>query len=236
MAPGSRRGDLELACPAHVERQRAALAEHLELQGVGVAERDARDAQVAGRAVREAHGEAGPVVVLDRLALVADLDVGVPDDGAERHRPLADHGGQRRAGHRLDRAEQELGGVGEVAAQVRERARAGLAAVAPAHRRLRVAAVVGPVLRADVQRAAQLAGPSCSRAAAIPGVRRNVNPTRATTPAASTASIIACGIGGGRGERLLAQDVLARRGQLLDDLAVQVVGHHHAHRRRCRRP
>ena len=54
-----------------------------------------------------------------------DLDVGVPDDVAQRQRALGDHGGQRRPGHRLDRPEQELRGVGQVAAEVGERARPG---------------------------------------------------------------------------------------------------------------
>ena len=124
-----------------------ALAEHLELQACRVAERDARDGEVASSAAREAGGEAGPVVVLDGLALVTHLDVRVPDNGAQRHRPGRDGGGQRRPGDRLDRAEQELGDIGEVAAEVGERAGAGPTAVAPADRRMRVAAVVGPVLR-----------------------------------------------------------------------------------------
>jgi hypothetical protein len=223
-------GDLELAAAAHVERQRAALAEHLELQRVGVAERDARDGEVAGRAVGEARGEAGPVVVPDGLALVADLDVGVPHDGIQRHRPRGDGGRQRRAGDRLDRAEHELGDVGEVAAQVGQRTGAGLTAVAPAHRRLPITAVVRPVLRADVQRTAELAGSQLVAHGADPGRA----PEREADPRDDARRAHRVdhrgGVGRGRGERLLAQDVLPRGGQLGHDLAVQVVGDDHAHR------
>ena len=222
-------GDLELAAAAHVERQRAALAEHLELQRVRVAERDARDGEVAGSAAREARGEAGPVVVLDGLALVTHLDVRVPDNGAQRHRPGRDGGGQRRPGDRLDRAEQELGDIGEVAAQVGERAGAGLAPVAPAHRRLRVTAVVGPVLRADVQRAAEVAGLQLVADGADAGRAAEGEPDPRDDARRLDRVDHRGGICRGRGERLLAQDVLTGGGQLGDDLAVQVVRDDDAH-------
>jgi hypothetical protein len=145
--------DRELTGTADVEGEGTLLAEDLELQGVRVAVGNAGDAEVAGRPVGEAHREARPVVVHDRLALVADLDVGMPDNVSQRQRSLRDDVGQRGAGHRLDRAEQELRRVGQVAAEVGQRPGTGAAAVAPAHRGLRVGAVVCPVLRADVERA-----------------------------------------------------------------------------------
>ena len=163
-----------------------------------------------------------------RLALVADLDVGVPDDVAQRQRALGDDGGQRGPGHRLDRAEQELRGVGQVAAQVGERARPRAAPVAPAHRGLRVAAVVRPVLRVDVERPPQF--PRLDHLAGRGDARR---PAEGEPDPGDDARGVhgvdhRLGVGRRRGQRLLAQHVLARGRELGDHLAVQVVGDHDA--------
>ena len=73
--------------------------------------------------VLELGAEAGVVVVLDRLVLVAHRDLTVTDHGAQRHRPLGDGGGEAAAAHLLDVTAQEFGEVRGVAADVGERAR-----------------------------------------------------------------------------------------------------------------
>jgi hypothetical protein len=219
--------DLELARTADVEGESTPLAEDLELQGVSVSVGDAGDAQVAGRAVRETHREGSPIVVLDGSRCSLTSTRACPTNVPQRQRALGDDGAQRRAGHRFDRAEQELRRVGQVAAQVGQRPGTGAAAVAPAHRRLRVAAVV--VQYCALMYSGRPSSPDAIAAGrGDPGVRRKVNPTRATTPRPSTASIIAWA-SAEVGPAASRTGRACRRGQLLDDLAVQVVGDHHAH-------
>ena len=109
-------------------------------------------------AVREFDGEDRVVVVADGLVLVAYRGVNVSADVAERLRPLGDDGCQPPGADRLRRTADELRDIGHVAADVGQRARSGRTPITPAHRRLRAAAIVGPIPAAEMQHLAELAG------------------------------------------------------------------------------
>ena len=111
-----------------------------------------------------------------------------------------------------------------MAADVGEGAGAGAPLVAPGHRRLGAARVVAPVAAVEVRHLAELA----VQQVAYRGDRR-----LAAVDEADAAHEVGVGLGGGdhggrvleaRREGLLAQHVLARGEQRLDDLAVEVVG------------
>ena len=106
----------------------------------------------------------------------------------------------------------------------------GPALVAPADRVVRVLGVVAPVVPVEVpHRRRSRRSRSCSRMALMPGVRRNENPTPDWVSAASAAATIALASSTRRGQRLLAQHVLARGQQGLDDRPVQLVGDRDRH-------
>ena len=216
----------DLTVAVLVEPGGAVLAEHLEVQPVGVAGGDPGDLQRA-RAIRETGVVGGVVVVGDGLVGVADLGVVVPHDGTQRQRPLGDRRAQGAAGDLLDRAGQELAHVGQVAADVGQRAGALRALVAPAHRCGGAAAVVGPVAAGEVQRPAQLAGVDELLD------ERDTGRAQEGEPDAGQHIPLRGGVGRGGhrpgvrhgvGQRLLAQHVLAGGQQTLDHLAVQLVG------------
>ena len=191
---------------------------------------DPGDVEIAGGAIGEANREARPVVVLDGLEGVADCHLGVADDMAEGQRPLRDHGGQLRAGDLGDWAAEELGGVGEVAAEIGQRTGPGPTAVAPGDRGLRVGAVVGPVLGVDVDRLAKPARGD------LGGDRRDARgaaerePDPGHDPGGLDGLRHRLGVSRRRRQRLLTQDVLPCMRERFDDLPVQMVGHHHADR------
>ena len=145
---------LDFGGTALVELGGAVLAEHLEVEAVGVAGGNAGDLKASG-AVGELCVECCVVVVLHGLEGVTDGNVVVAHDGGERQGPLVDRGGQAAAADGLDVAAQELGYVRQVASDVGQRTGAGAALVAPAHRRGGAEAVVGPVAAAEVQDVAE---------------------------------------------------------------------------------
>ncbi len=142
----------------------------------------------------------------------------------------ADHGRQHRAAHALHRPAQELADVHQVGADVRQRPGPGRALIAPADRGVGAEAVVAPVVPVEVHRRPQHAaghlladGVDGRRPAEREPDRRD--PVRLCRPVHHGLPV-----GHGRGQRLLAEHVLARVQQSLHDLAVQRVAHHHADR------
>ena len=155
-ARAARSHDAELAGAAQVERRRAVLGEELEAERVRQAEGDPGGGQGAGGARGERRGERDDVLVLDRLADVAESRPrACPTAAPSGSGALGDDGREHGTADGLDRPAEELGEVDEVAADVGQRARAGTALVAPAHRRRRVDAVVAPVVAVEVHRPAR---------------------------------------------------------------------------------
>ena len=217
--------DGELCRPVHVPLRAAVLGHEVERQRVGVAGGDPRDREGADGAGGEVRREGRHVVVLDRLAHVAELGLGVAVGRAERHDALGDlgrEGGAADAGHR---SADELGEVDEVAADVGEGAGAGAALVAPGHGRLRAQGVVAPVAPVEVRHLAELG---------LEQVADRGDGGLAAVDEAGAGDEVRVGLRGGdhrlgvldaRGQGLLAQHVLAGGEQRLDDRAVQLVGH-----------
>ena len=191
--------------------------------------RDPRDLDGAGppACVREVEGRV--VVVLHRLAFVADVGAAVARHRAEGERSLGDDGRESAAADGGDVAAEELHEIGDVAAEVGERAGTGGAAKAPTHRRLRVGGVVRPVPGAHVVHLAEYAGldelvqvgdaRGAAEGEADAGDRRGV----------ARGIRHRLGVFDRVRQRLLAQHVLACGEECLDDLAVQRVGDHDAH-------
>src|SRR5690606_9435253 len=96
----------------------AVLGVDLEGEPVGVAGGDAGHLYGARGAAGELDGEGGVVVVLDGVVLVADLGVAVSGDDADGLGPFGDDGAETAAVDGGDRPAEELGEVGEVAADV----------------------------------------------------------------------------------------------------------------------
>ena len=118
----------------------------------GMAVRDPGRRERAGRAGRERRGEGHQVLVLDRL---------LRRSRPWRRGPTAAPSGQRRSVEKVDSTAPRTDAIGpqtnsarsiEVATDVRQRARAGPALVAPAHRTHGVASVVAPVAPVEVHR------------------------------------------------------------------------------------
>ena len=130
----------------------------------------------------------------------------------------------------LDRSAEVLCEIDEMATDVGEGTGARPAAVSPAGRRARVAAVVAPVMAIEVQRLAQRPGSDLL----ANGTHRRGSAER--VPDGVDDAGLLCSahhrlrIRERAGQRLLAQYVLARRHEAFDDLAVQAVGHDHADR------
>ena len=119
--------------------------------------------KVAAETGLEPGGEGRGVLVLHLAHLAADRRGAVPDDRAERQRPLRDLDRHVAAGHRGDRAAQVLALVDDVRADVAERAGAHAALEPPAQRPARVAGVVAPVAGVQGGQLAQLAVRGCGR-------------------------------------------------------------------------
>ena len=179
-------------------------------------------------AALEPGAEAGVVVVLDCLVGVAHLDLPMADDRAEWYRPLRDGGRESAAAHLLHVPAEELHEVGDMAADVGERAGARGSLVPPADRPLRVARVVAPVPAVDVQDATQRArGDELAEGG---DARRPAEGEADADHRVGVAGDVRHGAGvlEGVAQRLLAEHVLAGSDQPLHDLAMQGVGHDHA--------
>ena len=204
-------------------------------ESVGQVVRDPGRREGADRAAVERRGEGGDVLVLHRATVVADRALGVPVGDAERHRPLRDERGERGAADLDDRTADELRQVEQVAADVGERAGAGSAAVAPGDRRGRVQRVVAPVVPVEMHQLAERAGGEFAPDL-LDGRRSAIGVADGGHPVGSLGrGDHRLGVGQRARQRLLAQHVLACGQQSLDDLAVQMVGHHDAHRVDIRR-
>ena len=108
---------------------------------------------------------------------------------------------------------------------------AGRALEAPAHRAVRVAAVVGPVPAAEVQHLAQVAG--LDQVPDVGDARGAAEGEADLGDDVATGGCVCCrghraGVLQGVAQRLLAQHMLAGGEQTLDHLAVQRVGDHDA--------
>ncbi len=192
-------------------------------------ERDSGGGECRRRPGGEHGVEGHDVLVLDRLAYVTELRCRVADDGADRHCALGDDGGEYCAANRLDRSAEELREVDDVAADVGQCPRPGTSLVAPAHRPRGVDAVVAQVPHTELHRCTD---PALGHEAAHRRDRRRPSKREADRrlePGALGGGHHRLGVGDRRGQRLLAEHVLARRQKSLDHLAVQGVGEDDAH-------
>jgi hypothetical protein len=99
----------------------AFVTEDLERETIRVAGSDAGDLHDADAALQSG-AEAGVVVVLHWLIGVADRGLAMADDGAKWYRAFRDCGCKSAAAHLLYVTAEELDQVGDVAADVGERA------------------------------------------------------------------------------------------------------------------
>jgi hypothetical protein len=134
----------------------------------------------------------------------------VADRGAQRHRPVLHRGAEDSAGHGAQRPAEELAEVDQVAADVGERAGAGAAPVPPADRRVRVEAVIAPVVPVEVADRPQHAGADLL-AHRVDGRRpAEGQPDRGDPVGALRRCDHRLAVRGRAGQRLLAEHVLAR--------------------------
>lgn len=212
--------ELDFGGPALVELRGTVLAEHFEIEAVGVAGGNPGDFEATGAAFERCI-EGGVVVVVYGLKGVADRRVIVAHDGAEGHGALVDDCAQAPAADGRDVPAQELGDVGEVASDVGQRSGSGPALVAPAHGGGRAESVVGPIAPAEVQHLAE--DPCTDQVADIGDARCTAEREADARDAGGVAGRFRHGAGVLErvAQWLLAEDMLPRGQESLDHLAVE---------------